>query len=50
MFFGPFNALTGFQSYVNKILKQKPNVFVIVYLNNILIYIKNAGQGPVEVV
>ena len=46
MFFGLFNALAIFQGYVNKILAQKLDVFVfvIVYLNNILIYTKNLGQ------
>ena len=41
MFFGFFNALTTFQRYINKILAEKLNIFVIVYLNNILIYIEN---------
>lgn len=34
------NVLTRFQSYMNKILAKKLNIFVIVYLNDIIIYIK----------
>ena len=33
---------------MNKILAKKLDVFVIVYLNDILIYIKNAGHGYVN--
>ena len=43
MLFGLSNAPTSFQGYVNKILAEKFDVFVIVYLNDILIYIKDAG-------
>ena len=45
-----FNAHGSFQGYVNKILAEKLDVFVIVYLDDILIYIENAGQGHVEAV
>ena len=48
--FGLSNAPASFQGYVNKILAEKLDVFVIVYLDDILIYIKNAGQGHVEAV
>ena len=41
--FGIPNALAYFQSYVNQILVEKLDVFVIVYLNDILIYIKDAS-------
>ncbi len=44
------NILTTFQSYINKILAEKLNVFVIVYLNNILIYMKKEGKKHMEVV
>ena len=37
--FGLSNASTSFQSYINKILAKKLNIFVIIYLNNIFIYI-----------
>ena len=39
-----FNAAISFQGYINKILAKKLNIFVIVYLDYILIYIKNPGQ------
>ena len=50
MLFGHSNALVSFQGYVNKILMKKLDVFVIVYLDDILIYTKDAGQGQVEAV
>ena len=37
--FGLSNAPANFQDYINKILAKKFDVFVIIYLNNILIYI-----------
>lgn len=37
MLFSLFNNLISFQAYVNKILVEKLNVFVNMYLNNILI-------------
>ena len=37
------NAPTSFQGYINKILAEKLNVFVIIYLNDILTYIEDAG-------
>ena len=42
--------MASFQGYINKILAKKLNVFVIVYLNDILIYIKDNNQGYVEAV
>ena len=44
------NALASFQSYINKILAKKFDIFVIVYLDDILIYTKNLGQSHVEAV
>ena len=41
--FSLFNAPASFQEYVNKILAEKLYVFVIVYLDDILIYSKNVG-------
>ena len=41
MLFSFFNALATFQKYVNKIWAQKLDIFINVYLDNILIYIKN---------
>ena len=43
MFFGFSNTLAIFQGYINKILIEKLDIFIIVYLDNILIYIKNLG-------
>ena len=42
------NAPATFQEYVNKILAEKLNILVIVYLDDILIYIKDPGQPHVE--
>ena len=39
--FGLFNALATFQKYINKILAEKLDIFIIVYLDDILIYIKD---------
>ena len=50
MLFGLSNAPDSFQGYINKILVKKLNVFVIVYLNNILIYTKDASQAHVNAV
>ena len=44
------NAPATFQKYVNKILAEKLDIFVVVYLNDILIYIKDPGQPHVEAV
>ena len=44
------NALATFQGYINKILAEKLNVFVIVYLDDILIYIENKGKEYVEAI
>ena len=48
--FGLSNAPASFQGYVNKIFAEKFDVFVIVYLDDILIYTKNEGQGHVKAV
>ena len=44
------NIPVSFQSYINKILAKKLNVFIIVYLDDILIYIKNASQAYVDAI
>ena len=44
------NALATFQSNINKILVEKLDVLIIVYLNNILIYTKNEEEKHVEIV
>ena len=38
-----FNSPTSFQGYINKILAKKLDLFVIAYLDNILIYTKDKG-------
>ena len=43
MFFGFFNTPVIFQRYVNKILAEKLDILIIIYLDNILIYTKNPG-------
>ena len=48
--FGLSNAPASFQGYINKILAEKLDIFVIVYLDDILIYIEDQGQGHVEAV
>ena len=48
--FGLTNALATFQGYINKILAEKLDIFVIVYLDDIFIYIKNEGKGHVHAV
>ncbi len=48
--FGLTNALTTFQDYINKILAEKLDVFVIVYFDDILIYTKNEGEAYVQAV
>ena len=48
--FGLSNAPASFQGYINKILAKKLDVFVIVYLDDILIYAKNANQAHVNAV
>lgn len=44
MFFRLSNALASFQGYINKILAEKLDIFVIVYLNHILIYTEQPDQ------
>lgn len=43
MSFSLFNVPATFQNYVNKILAKKLDIFVIIYLNTILIYIEDPG-------
>ena len=44
MFFGLINILIIFYGYIIKILAEKLNSFIIVYLNNIVIYTENKGK------
>ena len=46
--FGLFNAQACFQDYINKILAKKLEVFIIFYLDDILIYIEDKSQNHVN--
>ncbi len=50
MLFGLTNVPATFQGYINKVLIEKLDIFVIVYLNNIFIYTKSEGKKDVEAV
>ncbi len=50
MLFRLINALATFQGYINKILAEKLDVFIIMYLNDILIYTKNEGKEHVQAI
>ena len=48
--FGLSNAPASFQGYINKILAEKLDIFVIMFLDDILIYTEDQGRGHVEAV
>ncbi len=48
--FGLSNTLTCFPGYINKILAEKLDIFIVIYLNDILIYTENPGQRHIEAV
>ena len=48
--FGLSNAPASFQGYINKLLAEKLDIFIIIYLDHIFIYTKDLGQGHVEAV
>ena len=50
MLFGFTNAPATFQGYINKILVVNFDVFVIVYLNDILIFTKSESKEYVKAV
>ncbi len=50
MAFGLSNAPANFQGYINKILAEKFNIFVIVYLDDILVYTEDAGHPYLDAV
>ncbi len=50
MLFRLTNIPAIFQKYINKILIEKFDIFVIVYLNIIFIYTKNKAQSYIKIV
>ena len=48
--FGLTNAPASFQGYIKKILAEKLDIFVIVYLDDILIYTDDKGDTHVAAV
>ncbi len=42
--------MATFQGYINKILAEKLDVFMIVYLDDILIYIESKGKEHIQAV
>lgn len=44
------NAPAGFQAYGNKILAENLDIFIIMYLNNILINTEDTNQGHVDII
>ncbi len=48
--FGLSNAPASFQGYINKMLAEKLDIFVVIYLDGILIYTEDPSQPYVEVV
>ena len=50
MLFRLLYASASFHDYINKILAKKLDIFIIVYLDDILIYIKDKSQGYVKAV
>ena len=43
------NAPATFQTYINNVLREHLDVFVVVYLNDILVYSKNEADHKVHV-
>ena len=44
------NTPASFQDYINKILAEKLNIFIIMYLDDILIYTQDQNRGYMEAV
>ena len=49
MSFELINTPAMFQTYINNVLREHLDVFVIVYLNNILVYSKNETDHKVHI-
>lgn len=45
-----FNALVSFMSYINKILIEKLDIFIIINLNDIFIYRNNFCQPYIDAI
>lgn len=45
-----FNASTSFEGYINKIFAKKLDIFIVVYLNKILIYTEDLRQPYVKII
>ena len=45
-----YNTLASFQGYIEKILGKKFNIFVMVYFNNIIIFIKNLHHAYINAI
>ena len=50
MLFELFNVLASFQSYINKIIAEKLDIFIIFYLKNIFIFTEALGQRHIKTV
>lgn len=50
MFFGLSKPLASIQRYINKILTEKLNTFIVVYLDNILIDMKDPGEPYIKAI
>ena len=50
MLFGLTNTSATFQSYINNILEEMLNIFVIVYFNDIFIYTKNKVKKYIKAI
>ncbi len=48
--FGLTNVPATFQGYINTILAEKLDIFVIVYLDDILIYTESKGEEHVQAI
>ena len=48
--FGLTNAPASFQGFINKILVEKLNIFIMVYLDDILIYTDDDRNGHIAAV
>ena len=48
MLFGLSNISASFQGYINKIFAKKLDMFIVMYFDNILIYIKDSRQPHIK--